>query len=179
MQKQYIDDIFIIWTGTTVQLQTSMSKINTVHCTIKFTHEHGMAKTNFFRCDSVQRSRVWYPGCKNTHKTIKPTNNYTSYHPKSVKTAILKQNLITTKLKNKLIDRGYKANEINEVLRNTCSKTILNNTHTRKKPNEPHLVSPVKFSQICGQSVQTYWLDIEGDTVLSQIFPSKPTYKPT
>ena len=52
--RQYIDDIFLIWTGSNSQLEKFMENINHVHPTIKFTHEQ-------------------------IHKIhIKPTNNYTS-----------------------------------------------------------------------------------------------------
>ena len=37
--KRYIDDIFIIWTGSDEDLQQFMDKINAIHPTIKFTHE--------------------------------------------------------------------------------------------------------------------------------------------
>ena len=37
--RRYIDDIFIIWTGTDEQLMSFMTKINSLHPTIKFTHE--------------------------------------------------------------------------------------------------------------------------------------------
>ena len=39
MWKRYIDDIFIIWTGSQTDLNTFMDKINSIHPTIKFTHE--------------------------------------------------------------------------------------------------------------------------------------------
>ena len=37
--KRYIDDIFLIWTGTDEQLNTFITNINKVHSTIKFTHK--------------------------------------------------------------------------------------------------------------------------------------------
>ena len=36
--KRFIDDIFIIWTGTTEDSEKFMSNINQIHPTIKFTH---------------------------------------------------------------------------------------------------------------------------------------------
>ena len=39
MWKRYIDDIFIIWTGSNEDLGEFMNKINSIHLTIKFTHE--------------------------------------------------------------------------------------------------------------------------------------------
>ena len=37
--KRFIDDIFIIWTGTTDEFKQYMKTINQIHPTIKFTHE--------------------------------------------------------------------------------------------------------------------------------------------
>ena len=37
--KRFIDDIFVIWTGSEAEFQTFMTKINQVHSTIKFTCE--------------------------------------------------------------------------------------------------------------------------------------------
>jgi hypothetical protein len=38
--KRYIDDIFIIWTGSKSQFEKFMKDINILHPTIKFTSEH-------------------------------------------------------------------------------------------------------------------------------------------
>ena len=198
MWKWYIDDIFIIWTGSATQLQTFMSKINTVHRTIKFTHEHSDTELTFLDVTVYKGPEFSSTGTLDVKTHIKPTNKQlyihrNSYHPKCVKTAIPKGETlrylhtntqeatykqITAKLKSKLIERGYKANEINKVLReypfeNRAQLT----THTRTKPNEPPLVLPVKFSQICDEIrdiLNTYWPDIESNTLLDQIFPNKP-----
>ena len=37
--KRFIDDIFIIWTGTNAEFEKFMSNINQIHPTIKFTYE--------------------------------------------------------------------------------------------------------------------------------------------
>ena len=36
--KRFIDDIFIIWTGTKTEFEQYMHTINQIHQTIKFTH---------------------------------------------------------------------------------------------------------------------------------------------
>ena len=47
MWKRYIDDIFIIWTGTEDQLQTFLQNINKIHPTIKFTYESDSQELTF------------------------------------------------------------------------------------------------------------------------------------
>ena len=42
--KRFIDDIFIIWTGTEEELRTFMVKINKAHPTIKFTVSYNFAE---------------------------------------------------------------------------------------------------------------------------------------
>ena len=37
--KWFIDDIFVIWTGSETDFVTYMEKINQIHTTIKFTYE--------------------------------------------------------------------------------------------------------------------------------------------
>ena len=45
--KQFIDDIFVIWTGSTSKFTTYMTNINQMHPTIKFTHELSETELTF------------------------------------------------------------------------------------------------------------------------------------
>jgi hypothetical protein len=129
---------------------------------------------------------------------IKPTNKQlyihkTSYHPKSVKTAIPKGETLrylrtntqeatfknmTEKLKDKLIERGYRAKEINQILREYPFENhteLITKEHEKSKAPPP--VLPVKYSQVCEEIrkiIRKYWPDIEGDPSLNEIFPDKP-----
>jgi hypothetical protein len=136
--KRYIDDIFIVWTGTNAQLDRFMTNINRVHPTIKFTHEQNMQELTFLDVTTYKGPDFATSGILDVKKThIKPTDKQlyihkTSYHPKSVKTAIPKGETLrylltniqeatfknmTNKLKDKLIERGYRAREVNQILR--------------------------------------------------------------
>jgi peptide-methionine (R)-S-oxide reductase len=44
--KRFIDDIFIIWTGTVPQFKTFMERVNHLHKTIKFTSENNIEKNS-------------------------------------------------------------------------------------------------------------------------------------
>ena len=87
MWKWYI---FIIWTGSTTQLQTFMSKISTVHRTIKFTHEHSDTELTFLDVTVYKGPEFSSTGTLDVKTHIKPTNKQlyihrNSYHPKCVK----------------------------------------------------------------------------------------------
>ena len=45
--KRFIDDIFIIWTGTITEFEQYMHTINQIHLTIKFTHEISNSELTF------------------------------------------------------------------------------------------------------------------------------------
>ena len=45
--KRFIDDIFVIWTGSQAQLTTFITQINQVHETIKFTYEQSNTELTF------------------------------------------------------------------------------------------------------------------------------------
>ena len=49
--KRFIDDIFVIWTGSKSEFITFMTKINQIHNTIKFTHE--LSETELTFLDNV------------------------------------------------------------------------------------------------------------------------------
>ena len=45
--KRFIDDIFLIFLGTTKQLQSTKDLMNNLHTTIKFTFEHSTQEISF------------------------------------------------------------------------------------------------------------------------------------
>ena len=54
--KRFIDDIFVIWTGSKSEFITFMTKINQIHNTIKFTHELSEMELAFL--DVIQRRYI-------------------------------------------------------------------------------------------------------------------------
>ena len=132
--KRYIDDIFIIWTGTREQLESYIDKINKIHPTIKFTYEVDKKEVVFLDTTVYKGDRFKTQGILDIKTHIKKTNKQLyihkeSYHPKSVKQAIIKGetkrylrtnsnkatfNNMKLKLIHKLKQRGYKTKEIIE-----------------------------------------------------------------
>ena len=166
MWKRYIDDIFIIWTSHNEDLQTFMDKINSMHPTIKFTHECSNEELTFLDMTVYKGPKFQETGILDIKTHIKKTNKQlyvhkSSYHPEPCKKAIATGETIrylrtnsrietfknmTSQLKNKLIERGYKATEIKNQIRSINFKdkqTILSSTpHKETKP----LVIPIKFN---------------------------------
>jgi hypothetical protein len=51
--KRFIDDVFMIWTGTVTQFKTFMDKINLLYKTLKFTSEFNKEKNSTTFLDEV------------------------------------------------------------------------------------------------------------------------------
>ena len=71
--KRFIDDIFVIWTGSEAQLTTFIELINQVHPTIKFTHEHSSSELTFLDVTVYKGPEFKESGLLDvkTHKTNK------------------------------------------------------------------------------------------------------------
>ena len=86
---RFIDDIFMLWTGTLAELEVFEKSINEIHHSIKLTFEHSYKEINFLDTTITISSN----GRLETKIFKKPTDrsNYlhnTSYHPNSLKNNI-------------------------------------------------------------------------------------------
>ena len=83
--KRFIDDIFIIWTGTTAEFEEYMHTINQIHPTIKFTHEVSDMELTFLDVTLYKGDRFLHTNILDLRTHIKNTNKQlyvhtTSYH---------------------------------------------------------------------------------------------------
>ena len=95
MWKRFIDDIFLIWTGSQQQLDEFMGKINSHHRTIKFTHETSENEATFLDVTAYKGEKFQTTGILDVKTHIKPTNKQlyvyaSSYHPPATKLDIAK-----------------------------------------------------------------------------------------
>ena len=132
---RFIDNIFLIWTGTTDQLMTFKQQINEVHPSIKFDFDFSNKEINFL--DTVLYKTQ---SGKLETKLYRKESDQQAYlhrkseHPESLKRSILfsqglrLRRICSTnnefqdgcdKLRNKLIERRYKQQELNEVIERT------------------------------------------------------------
>ena len=85
---RYIDDIFMIWTHSVDDLQTSTTYLNAIHATIKFTCNHSFTSIPFLDVNvSLNDGKI------TTDLYTKPTDKHqyllhSSCHPKHTKQAI-------------------------------------------------------------------------------------------
>ena len=93
--KRFIDDIFIIWTGTTEEFEKFMSNINQIHPTIKFTYEISDTELTFLDVTLYKGERFESTNTLDLKTHIKATTKQlyvhsTSYHPPATIKAIAK-----------------------------------------------------------------------------------------
>ena len=132
--KRFIDDIFLVWLGTEEELKIYLSKINTIHTTIKFTCEYSKNSTTFLDVTVYKGERFLQTRLLDIKTHIKSTNKQlyvhaSSYHPPGTNKGIMigetkcylrtnsnKDNFkqIKSHLADKLSSRGYNTNTISE-----------------------------------------------------------------
>ena len=84
LYKRFIDDIFMIWTHSRLELEEFINHLNSVHPTIKFTAN--ISDTNL---EFLDTRVILEDGSLRTEMFIKPTNSLsyllrTSYHPRHI-----------------------------------------------------------------------------------------------
>ena len=145
--KRFIDDIFIVWTGTGEEFSTFMDTINTLHHSIKFTHECSETQITVLDITLYKGARFQENGILDIKTHIKPTNKQlyvhaSSYHPpctgksiaigetnRYIRTNSDEQhfNHMVNQLHTKLLQRGYKSSAVKA---HTSSLSFSNRSHT-------------------------------------------------
>ena len=130
--KRFIDDIFIIWSGSESEFTTYMTTINQIPRTIKFTYELSETELTFLDVTLYKGERFNQNHILDIQTHIKPTNKQlyvhaTSYHPPTTINAISKGETnrylrtnsnehkfknMKQRLTNQLLQRGYKYKQI-------------------------------------------------------------------
>ena len=82
LSYRFIDDIFLIWTSSTNQLDIFLQEINQIHNSIKFTTEISKTEINFLDTTVYMKNNRLYT------KTYKKPSDRASYLPQE-KQAIL------------------------------------------------------------------------------------------
>ena len=93
--SRYIDDIFMIWTSTSAELDTFITNLNAVHPNLKFTHECSTQSIDFLDLTIYKGSNFLYTNILDIKTFQKPLNLYqylhfSSNHPSKVFKAIIK-----------------------------------------------------------------------------------------
>ena len=95
--KRFIDDIFVIWTGTKEEFEKIlyMKTMNSIHNTIKFTYEASDKELTYLDITLYKGDRFLNKNILDIRTHIKDTNKQLyvhadSYHPNATKKAIMK-----------------------------------------------------------------------------------------
>ena len=196
--KRFIDDTFVIWTGSASEFTTYMNTINQIHRTIKFTYDVSETELTFLDVTLYKGNRFSLNQLLDVRTHIKPTNKQlyvhaTSYHPPTTINAISKgeanrylrtnsnekgfQNM-KQRLTNRLLQRGYKHKQVlphlNAVKFNQRHQILFRN---KPKDNKKKLVFVTHFcddAHRLKQILKKHWKLIKNNKTLNHIFPEPP-----
>ena len=135
---RYIDDVFMVWTGSEQELIEFLNYINEAHATIKFTWSWSKERVNYLDVQVINNQ-----GKIETDLYTKPTDkhqylSYTSCHPRGCKQgipyaqALRLRRICSTEatfdkrsdeLRKYLVARGYHSRYVREQIRKAKSKT--------------------------------------------------------
>lgn len=197
--KRFIDDIFVAWKGSISEFEEFAAAINTIHDTIKFTHEVSETEVVFLDLTLYKGQRFANSGILDVKTHIKPTNKQlyvhaTSYHPPSVKTAIAKGettrylrtnsdetnfNKMTSNLSKKLVERGYKAKEVQKQIQEVPFKNRKHALKRRMKSGDTPLIFSTRYTdsvRLVKQIVLEHFELIQQIPGLRRVFPNKPMF---
>ena len=92
---RYIDDSFLVWTGTTQELTHFLSQLNSFHPNLRFTHEHSSHTINFLDLTIFKSPHFSLTNILDTKTYQKPLNLYqylhfSSTHPSNVFKSIIR-----------------------------------------------------------------------------------------
>ncbi|XP_068671375.1 uncharacterized protein [Montipora capricornis] len=138
MWLRYIDDIFMVWTGSEEELREFLTYINEAHATIKFTWTWSRDQVNYLDVQ-IRNSN----GMIEMNLYIKPTDKHqflvsSSCHPRGCKQSIpyaqalrLRRICSTNEVFDKradelskyLVARGYRERSLREQIRKATLKT--------------------------------------------------------
>ena len=169
--KRFIDDIFIIWTGTKNELEQFIHKANAMHKTIKFTFEVDETSLTFLDTTVYKGPTFTDTNTLDIKTHIKATNKQlyvqaTSYHPLSCKEGITKGETIrylrtntreetfrsmTKTLKNKMVNRGYRSKRIQGIIDTVKfeqkNESLYKLKQTPENNTKPYVLAP--YQQRC------------------------------
>ena len=196
--KRFIDDIFVIWTGSTPEFTTYMTNINQIYPTIKFTYKSSKTELTLLDVTLYKGERFSRNQLLGVRTHIKSTNKQlyihtASYHPPTTINAISKGEAncylrtnsderefknMKQRLANRLLQRGYKHKQIlphiNSIKFNHRQEILF---REKPKDNKKKLVFITQFcddAQRLKQIIKKHWKLIKKDETLNHIFPEPP-----
>ena len=93
--KRYIDDIIMVWTGDTKELNTFLTDLNRFNANLSFSHQHSMTSIDFLDLTVYKGPSFYFTNVLDFKTFQKERNPYqylhfTSEHPKHIFKALIK-----------------------------------------------------------------------------------------
>ena len=190
---KFIDDIFIIWTHGEEALVEFITYLNSLHPSIKFTHEYSHSSKNFLDTTIKFNSErelitTLYNKPTDTHLYL----HYTSAHQESILTKgpysqYLRLRRICSldegfkanafNLTGYYLERGYPINSLKKHFQRAKQFTQDQLLEVKSKPETSRPVMVIYFTQKnpnVTKLIRDNWNIIQNTEELNQIFPEKP-----
>ena len=156
--KRYIDDIFLLWTGTDDQWDIFFNYINNIHDTIKFTNHVSSSEISFLDI-LIKLDGFIYTDLYTKNTDAHSYLHFSSCHPKHCKnnipySQILRLRRLCSKeedfhlrcceLSGYFLERGYKKSVIEDAIKRAghkCRTETLKYTHKIKNDRVPSVIT--------------------------------------
>lgn len=191
--KRFIDDIFLLWSGTLDDLKIFIHQLNTLHPTIKFDAKYSKTSIEFLDTQIYKST----DGKLQTTLYTKPTDRQSylhnkSYHPSSCKRSIAYSQALrirricsedsefkihTDKLLEKLMERGYDKNTVQEQIakaQQTPRNSLLATKEQQSKTNNILAVTYNKNLPNLRQAIDKNWNILSINSTIAPLFTEKP-----
>ena len=190
---RFVDDIFMLWTGTKDNLLSFFKEINTVHENIKFDCKFSYSQVDFLDTTVYKNGK----NCLSTKLFTKPTDrpgyiHNKSYHPRSqienipYGQALRAKRISTedkdfqqalTKLKEGFTQRGYKEELLEEKFARVYQVDRKNLLSYRDKENDTKLKFITKYNKNLPnirQVINDNWSILLTNDKVAEVFTEKP-----
>ena len=190
---RYIDDVFLIWTGSIEQFEQFIQDLNKKHPTIKFDYQISKKEVTFL--DTV--TFIDSDGKIKTKLYVKPTDrksylHYNSEHPKSTKNSIpysqaLRAKRICTNdidykvacnnLQKTFIKRGYSHDLVNSQIKKASDKSreeVLQESAKRTQNRIPLVTTYNRTLPNLMGIIHKHWHVLQSDARMEKLFTDYP-----
>jgi peptide-methionine (R)-S-oxide reductase len=192
--KRYIDDVFIIWTGTQEEFSQFVKDINTLHQTIKFTSEHNYDRKSTTFVDMtvlIEKNKIKMDLYrKETDKVqyLLPSSCHPAHIFKSVPYSLAlrllqicsdKDDLSKrlTELKEMLLSRRYNKNIIKESIEKVTKLDQMEILKRANKPKTDRVVLAITYHPklpSVSNIIKKHWRTLNKDPKAKEMFPQPP-----
>ena len=190
---RFVDDIFMIWTGTEAELLSFFKEINTVHNSIKFDCNYSKKDINFLDTTVFKNERKTLSTKLYTKPTDRPGYIHSkSYHPKSqiknipygqavrakrISTEKHDLEIALEKIKKNFVSRGYKQQDIDDQFKRINDLERKELLEYKEKKSEKKLKFITTFNHNLPKlrdAIEKNWDILQTNGKQAELFAEKP-----